>query len=66
MYHLGDNIGKEITDTEKGDMMQYILGEINNMTKNNYSNINLNTINRLRTFLNDSTNGFKYNKAKFR
>jgi hypothetical protein len=66
MYHLGDNIGKEVSDTEKGDMMQYILGEINNMTKNNYSNISLNTVNRLRTFLNDSTNGFKYNKAKFR
>ena len=36
------------------------------MYKGNYSNPSLNTANNLRTFLNDPTNGFNYNKAKFR
>lgn len=66
MYHLGDNAGQAISETEKVDIMQYILGDIQNMMKHNYSNITLNTVNRLKTFLNDQTNGFKYNKAKFR
>jgi len=66
MYHLGDNNGHVISDTERSDMMQYILGDINNMTKSTYSNLNLNTVNRLRIFLNNQTNGFKYNKNKLR
>ncbi|MCX2494027.1 hypothetical protein OQX63_11130 [Pedobacter sp. PF22-3] len=68
MYHLGDNIGQVISELEKGDMMQFIMKNIIDMTKNSYSysNANRNTVNLLRTFLNDKTNGFKYNKAKFR
>jgi len=66
MYHLGDNAGQSISEREKGDMMEYILGGANNLTKKNFSNAGLNTVTRLRTFLNNSTNGFKYNKAKFR
>lgn len=66
MYHLGNNSGQVISDTEKGDMMQYIVGNINNMTTKEYSNVNLNTVNRLRTFLNQSIYAIKYNKTKFR
>ncbi|GAA4208998.1 hypothetical protein GCM10022289_33810 [Pedobacter jeongneungensis] len=64
MYHLGDNAGQSISEREKGDMMEYILGGANNLTKKNYKNASLNTVTRLRTFLNNPTNGFKYNKAK--
>jgi len=66
MYHLGDNIGQSLSDTERGTMMNFIMRDLRDMTKITYSNITLNTVNRLRTFLNNSTNGFKYNKAKFR
>lgn len=66
MYHLGDNAGQSISEREKGDMMEYILGGANNLIKKNFSNAGLNTVTRLRTFLNNPTNGFKYNKAKFR
>ncbi|WP_235526020.1 hypothetical protein [Pedobacter sp. Leaf216] len=31
-----------------------------------YANPSLNTVENLRRFLNNPTNGFKYNKAKFR
>ncbi|WP_316804704.1 hypothetical protein [Pedobacter nototheniae] len=66
MYHLGDNNGQFISDTERGNMLNFIMTNINDMTKSNSTNINFNTLNRLRTFLNNPTNGFKYNKAKFR
>lgn len=66
MYHLGNNTGYSISDLEKGDLMEYILGGIYNITKKNYSNISMNTYSRLRNFLNNPTNGFKFNKAKFR
>lgn len=66
MYHLGDNSGQVISDTERGDMLNYILSGITNMTKKSYSNQNLNTVNLLKTSLNNPTYGFKYNKAKFR
>jgi len=66
MYHLGNNTGYAISDTEKGDMLQYILGDIRGMNKTTYSNANIDTPNRLRTFLNNPAHGFKYNKAKFR
>lgn len=66
MYHLDDNVGKMISDTERGDMMHFIMKNLNDMTRNTYSNLNRNTEILLRTFLNDKTNGFKYNKAKFR
>jgi len=66
MYHLGNNTGYSISDLERGDLMEYILGDINNILKKNYSNANIETDSRLKTFLNNPTNGFKYNKAKFR
>lgn len=66
MYHLSDNAGQIISDTERGDMMQYILGDIRDITKNTYSNANMNTIKLLRTTLNNPIYGFKYNKTKFR
>jgi hypothetical protein len=66
MYHLGDNTGHALSDSERGNIMQYILGDIRIMTKNSHSIANHNTVNKLRIFLNTSTNGFKYNKAKFR
>ena len=36
------------------------------MTGTAFTNPNINTEKLLRTFLNDPTNGFEYNKAKFR
>ncbi|NTE03454.1 hypothetical protein G6M26_06855 [Agrobacterium tumefaciens] len=66
MYHLGDNSGQTISDTEKGDMLNFIMKYMTDITKGNHSNIYLNTVNRLKTFLNNPTNGFKFNKAKFR
>jgi len=66
MYHLGDNSGQTISDTERGNMLKFIMVNINDITKINSTNFNLNTLNRLRTFLNNPTNGFKFNKAKFR
>lgn len=66
MYHLGNNTGYSISDLERGDLMEYILGDINNILKKNYSNTSINTDSRLKIFLNNPINGFKYNKAKFR
>eukprot|EP01012_Entosiphon_sulcatum_P024985 TRINITY_DN30266_c0_g1_i1.p1 TRINITY_DN30266_c0_g1~~TRINITY_DN30266_c0_g1_i1.p1 ORF type:complete len:269 (-),score=0.50 TRINITY_DN30266_c0_g1_i1:513-1319(-) len=66
MYHLGDNAGQIISDTERGDMMHFIMKNLNDMTRSTYSNPNNNSGNLLRTFLNNSINGFKYNKAKLR
>ncbi|RLJ77196.1 hypothetical protein [Pedobacter alluvionis] len=66
MYHLGDNAGQIVSDTERGNMLNFLMTNIGDITQKNYANINLNTVTRLRTFLNNSTNGFKYNKAKFR
>lgn len=40
--------------------------DLRDMTKGSYSNPGNNMVNQLRTFLNDKSNGFKYNKAKFR
>lgn len=66
MYHLEDNTGKFISDKERGDMMKFMMLNLLDMTKVSYNNANLNTVNKLRFFIKDNTNGFKYNKAKFR
>lgn len=66
MYHLEDNSGQSISDMEKGDMMQFIMRDLRQMLKGSYSSISNNTVQLLRIFINDKTNGFKYNKAKFR
>ncbi|OWK71741.1 hypothetical protein [Pedobacter sp. AJM] len=68
MYHLGDNTSYNISDNERGDMMNFLMRNISDMTKGTYSytNLNYNTLNLLSRFLKDTTNGFKYNKAKFR
>ncbi|QNK60989.1 hypothetical protein H7F33_10340 [Pedobacter sp. PAMC26386] len=65
MYHLG-KVGSNVTNKEKAIMNQFIMYDLRNMTRSNYSNPGNNTVNQLRTFLNDTSNGFKYNKAKFR
>jgi hypothetical protein len=66
MYHLGDSIGHSLSDTEKGTIMNFIMRNLKDMEKSSYNNASLNTINKLRLFLRDTTNGFKYNKNKFR
>lgn len=66
MYHLGNNTGYAISDTERGDMMHFIMQNLKDMMKSTYSSPNRNTVISLRTFLNDPTNGFKYNKDKLR
>lgn len=66
MYHLGGNTGQVVSDAERSNMMQFILGNIKDFTKNEYSNANLNTVNRLKTSLNNPTYGIRYNKTKFR
>ncbi|MFD2288810.1 hypothetical protein GJU39_05845 [Pedobacter petrophilus] len=66
MYHLGNNTGHSISDAERGDMMQFIMRNIKDMTKSTYTNLNNNTVKLLGNFLNSPTNGFKFNQAKFR
>ncbi|NTD95632.1 hypothetical protein G6M26_22750 [Agrobacterium tumefaciens] len=68
MYHLGDNTSYNISDNERGDVMNFLMQDISNMTKGvySYTNQNFNSQNLLRTFLNSRTNDIKYNKAKFR
>jgi len=66
MYHLNDRSGTEITALGREDMNRYLMHDITDMTRGSYANPSMNTVNKLRTFLNNSTNGFKYNKAKFR
>ena len=66
MYHLEDNTGQSISDAERGGIMNFMMRDLRQMLKGNYSNISNNTVQLLRTFINDKTNGFKYNKAKFR
>ncbi|MCX2485024.1 hypothetical protein [Pedobacter sp. MR2016-24] len=65
MYHLG-RVGSNITNNEKAAMNKFIMYDLRDMTKGSYSNPGYNTANQLRTFLNDKSNGFIYNKAKFR
>lgn len=66
MYHLNDRAGTAVTNLEREDMNRYLMHNINDMTRGSYSNASLNTVNKLRNFLNNPTNGFKYNKARFR
>ena len=66
MYHLGGNTGSSISNQELIDINRYIMSDISNVARGRYSNPGLNTVNRLRTFLNRSSNGFIFNKAKFR
>lgn len=66
MYHLSGITKSIVSSDERSKMNDYLLGDIENMYQGSYSNPSLNTANKLRTFLNAPTNGFKYNKAKFR
>ncbi|MBB6498951.1 hypothetical protein [Pedobacter cryoconitis] len=66
MYHLEGNSGSSISNQELIDVNRYIMGDISNVTRGRYANPGLNTVNKLRTFLNRSSNGFIFNKAKFR
>ncbi len=66
MYHLDGNNGSSISNQELIDVNRYIMGDITNVTRGRYANPGLNTVNKLRTFLNTSSNGFIFNKAKFR
>lgn len=66
MYHLGDNIAYNISDQERIKFNVFIFENLMDISKQMYTNLNYNTLLKLRLFLNDKTNGFKYNKAKFR
>lgn len=66
MYHLGGNTGSSISNQELIDVNRYIMSDISNVARGRYTNPGLNTVNKLRTFLNSSSNGFIFNKAKFR
>jgi len=66
MYHLDGNTGSSISNQELIDINQYIMADIRDVARGNYANPGLNTLNKLRTFLNTSSNGFIFNKAKFR
>lgn len=66
MYQYTGKNRTEITDKQRLSMNQYIIRALDDMYSSAYSNPNLNTVLNLRTLLNSSKNGFKYNKAKFR
>jgi hypothetical protein len=66
MYYIGGKNRSQVTSTERARMNDYIIQDIENMYKGNYSNPGLDTRNKLQKFLNDSKNGFKFQKSKFR
>lgn len=66
MYEYAGKNRTDITDNQRLTMNRYIIRALDDMYSAPYSNPNLNTSANLRTFLNTSKNGFKYNKAKFR
>ncbi|MET4138471.1 hypothetical protein [Pedobacter sp. UYP1] len=66
MYNMNGRHMTNVSSDERSKMNNYLIRDIEDMYKGNYTNPSLNTVNNLRTFLNDPTNGFKYNKAKFR
>ncbi|MCX2495878.1 hypothetical protein OQX63_20455 [Pedobacter sp. PF22-3] len=47
-------------------MNKYLMANLVDMSNGQYASPTLNTAENLRKFLNNPTNGFKYNKAKFR
>lgn len=65
MYHIGRK-GAVVNDNERATMNNFIMQDLRAMTKKTYSNPGNNMVNQLRTFLNNKSNGFQYNKAKFR
>jgi len=66
MYQYGGENRTQVTNEQRLYMNRYIIKDLYEMYKSPYSNPNLNTVANLRVFLNDSRNGFKYNKSKFR
>ncbi|CAM3840907.1 hypothetical protein MUGA111182_12610 [Mucilaginibacter galii] len=65
MYHLGDQTNTNLSLAEKIDALRYIISDITNMTKSVYQNPSYNTVNQLRTRLNDPINGISYNRSRF-
>lgn len=65
MYHLGGS-GKTVNMQQKIDLTHYIIDELRNMTSSNYQIQSLNTVVKLRTFLNDPSNAVRYNINRFR
>jgi hypothetical protein len=55
-----------ISLSELSIMNAYLMRGLVDMSDGAYANPTLNTAENLRKFLNNPTNGFKYNKAKFR
>jgi hypothetical protein len=66
MYEYGGANRMQVTNDQRLIMNRYIIRNLDEMYSSPYSNPNLNTGANLRIFLNDSRNGFKYNKGKFR
>jgi hypothetical protein len=66
MFEVASKTNNLVSNSELADMNAYLMKDIVSISEGNYSNQSFNTVNKLRNFLNNPTNGFKYNKAKFR
>lgn len=66
MYEFVSKTNNQISAQELLQMNRYLMYELVDMSGGRYANQALNTVNKLRSFLNKTTNGFKYNKAKLR
>jgi len=55
-----------ISFNELSKMNEYLMRDLVNMSDGVYTNPTLNTVENLRKFLNNPTNGFKYNKTKLK
>jgi hypothetical protein len=66
MYEIASKTNNQVSTQELLQMNRYLMYELVDMSGGRYTNQTLNTVNKLRSFLNNPINGFKYNKAKFR
>jgi len=65
MYHIG-RTGDIVNDNERATINKFIMSDMRNMTKSNYTLQLNNMVDQLRIFLNNRSNGIIFNKAKFR
>jgi hypothetical protein len=66
MYEIAGKTNNQVSTQELLQMSRYLMYELVDMSGGRYTNQTLNTLSKLRPFLNNPTNGIKYNKAKFR
>ena len=66
MFEIASKTNNLVSNKELANMNAYLMEDVVSISEGNYSNRSFNTVNKLRNFLNNPTNGFKYNKAKFR